>query len=113
MTYCLATTVAEQMFRGTNFNLTVQVLDDDGNPETLTTETVLLRLSESWTYGNTFLEIEGTIVDASEGVINFTFVPDHTKDLMTGAYDLTILVGGDVAFSGRFGILGKDMEVGE
>jgi len=112
MTYCTASVVAEELYRGTEFDLTVEILDKDGGVYPLTNEETRLYLAHSWTIGEPVLELEGIIINGNAGLVNFNFSPEDTEDLPARAYDMTITVEGNVAFQGKLGILGR-IEAGE
>lgn len=107
------------MYRGTRYDLKVVIEDHEtGEPYDLTNCTLKLLLADSYTDKNSILELSGSVIIAAEGKASFTFLPSHTENLMSKAYDLTITVTspeGDpwVAVQGRFGIFAKNPGVAE
>lgn len=88
-----AITVAEWMYRGSDYTLPIQVLDEEGDItelpadrrcfallyDDINTETVLLQ-KEASTYYNTV------------GLMLFLFEPEDTEDLMAKSYDLSVVL---------------------
>ncbi len=109
MNYSHVLTVISWMYRGTAFTLRLGLYDDDGDEVALSgSEELKLRLAASWADKENVLEISGTVVDASTGKIQFEFAPADTEDLVARAYDMTILVDGEVALQDKFGIVAQN-----
>ena len=79
--------------RGTHKTLRFQIKDlDIGADYDLTGHSVVLRLFKSMVSKALIVEKEGTLVNASEGKVSFTFVPEDTGGLMVRSYDCGIMV---------------------
>lgn len=118
MTYEQASAVITNIFRGASYGFRVQVLDEEGDPANLTGTLCLLRVANSWSDPESFLEIEGHFVNEEKGRVRFDFEPEHTEDLLAVAYDVTVVVR-EVAtgeewpvLRDRIGILGTNNPIG-
>ncbi len=109
MGLCVATTVGDQHRRGSSYDLVVRILDEQGTPYNVTSETLTLRLAHSYTDKHGLLEITGTPIDGP--LVQFSFEPEHTENLSLGGYDMTILVNDYPVYHGRYGILPNNPEV--
>lgn len=104
------------MYRGSEYTLRVLIMDDDCKDYPLAdTDMVLLRLADSSAH-KTYLELEGNVLFDNDNKVEFVFMPEHTENLMAGAYDLTVIVFSPVgepwpALHGRFGIAATSPEV--
>lgn len=107
MSYLLARVTDDWMTRGANYELTVCIEDYlSGEDYDLTGKEVKMYLMDSYTYAEALLEKTGSggSVDLLEGRIKFDLIPEDTKDLRLGGFDLIVTVDGTTAFQGRFGI---------
>lgn len=105
-----ANTVNDWMYRGSDYQLPVTIIDEDGNATSLEEEDVVyLMLYDNIVQGDPILQLEADIYHRSIGLVVFTFEPEDTVSLMTKAYDLSIAVKEDGTkirpiFTGRFAI---------
>lgn len=98
--------------RGTSKAVRVVICDEDGDHFHLEDPVecdVLLRMTRHWTDREAILEKQGSIINASEGKVQFLFEPDDTSTLVCRAYQMDIFVipeGSDpwIAFQGKLGI---------
>ena len=91
------TNLYDSFYRGSEYTLRAQILDENGVPFDLTGSVIKLLFHT--------LEKSGQIIDAPTGRVQFAFNPIDTKDIMPRAYDITITVDSWVALQGRLGIL--------
>lgn len=100
----------EWMYRGGDFTLIVQILTEASNePYVIPPEgSVNLRLAQTSAQGNSVLDTEADAYYRDEGIVNFRFTAEDTRDLLAISYDLTIHVtdGNSVfpVFTGRFAL---------
>ena len=91
--------------RNSEYTLRFQILDEGKKPLELSgEESIRLVIQRSWTDYDSVLEIKGTIYQGSEGKVLFQFVPADTKQLVSRAYDIVVLVDDWPAYSGRLGL---------
>ena len=90
-----AMTVADWMYRGSNFVLPISIVDEDGDSVVLeVTDSFYLRLyyNDIDDEADVLIEKEATTVDHSEGIVTFAFVPADTESLLPRAYDFVVHV---------------------
>ena len=99
------------IYRGRKMEIKHLVIDKDGEPMDVSTYTVVLRIIHSLTDPHSYVEIAGEFVtDGSDGKVSFFLEPEHTEDLILGAYTISTIVIDDgdeyPAFVGRMGLIG-------
>jgi len=88
-----ASSVAEWMYRGSDYQLAVDLLDENGDLTTLAIDdTVYLTLFKDINDATPVLQIEADIYYRDIGLAIFTFVPDDTVDLIARSYDIAITI---------------------
>ncbi len=87
MTLRIAKTVTS-MWRGTEFELIVQVVDEDGNAENMSEYTPYLEICF---YVNT-IRVEGIVINAKKGLVRFIIPEESTNSAINAAHDFKVLV---------------------
>lgn len=108
----LLTALATDTFvpQGSKKNLRLEILTTEGNAFNLTGHTVHMVLSPYRTGSEPVLQVNGDIIIAADGKVQFAFEPDDTKDLLAIAYSADVWVVETAtedawpAWSGRIGI---------
>ncbi len=86
-----AMTVADWMYRGSNFTIPVQCLDEDGDIAILDEDdTAFLRLYHDSTNTSTLLEVEASLIYKDIGLVVFTLEPADTEELVAKTYEFSV-----------------------
>ncbi len=111
MTLATVPMVDIEMHRGHDKEIRMVIYDHkDTIVFNLTNHRVWLKLTPTWSRDETALKLEGVIANHSNGTVKFFITPEHTKELLTGTYDMEIsvvFVSGYtwVAYMGKLGLL--------
>ena len=96
--------------QGSDREIRMEILTEEGNAFNLTGHSVYMALSSMRTGLAPLLQKEGTIVIAANGTVIFEFTPNDTEDLLAIAYSADVWVVNDStgdkwpAWSGRIGV---------
>ncbi len=86
-----AMTVADWMYRGSNFTIPVTCLDEDGDEAILTDDdTAILQLYYDQTNPTVLLEVEASLIYKDIGLVIFTLEPEDTADLIARTYEFSV-----------------------
>ncbi len=89
-----ANTLSEWMYRGSHYQLTVEIVDDNENPVVLADgdDNVYLNLNRVVGDEDPVLQLEADLTYGSVGLVIFSFEPEDTEDLVARSYHMSVTV---------------------